>query len=71
MDLPIEINKKILEYLDICVNSNDYYLVSKSWNKIIQPSKCKKITAFGKIICYYHHKKTIDILFGDFHYCIY
>ena len=71
MNLPIELQKKIFQYLNTCANNNNYYLVSKKWNNIIQPSKCKKITAFGRKVCYYHHKKTIDILLGDFHYCIY
>ena len=72
MNLPIEIQDLIFKYLKTCVNNkNEYYLVSKQWNKIIQPNKCQKIIAFNKKICYYHHKKTIDILRKDFHYCIY
>ena len=72
MNLPIEIQNIILGYLKTCVNEKEqYYLVSKKWKEIIKPSKCRKVTAFGRKICYYHHKKTIDILLADFHYCIY
>ena len=57
MNLPKDILNKIFEYIKPCVNDNQYYLVSKRWNKLIQSSICQPITAFGKNVCYYHHKK--------------
>ena len=69
--LPIELKRKIMNNLKLCVKDNNYYLVSKSFYKLLDAEKCNFITAFGKKICYFHHKKTIDILSIDFNYCIY
>jgi len=69
--LPDELQLKIFNYLKLCTKKNNYYLVSKSFYKLIEPQKCRLITAFGKKICYFHNKKTIDILSIDFNYCIY
>ena len=69
--LPYELKKKIMNNLKLCVKDNNYYLVSKSFYKLIDPEKCSSITVFGKKICYFHNKNTVDILSIDFNYCIY
>lgn len=64
--MPNDIRKEIFSYLDVCKKKNNYYLVSKIFFKLSNPKKCQPITIFNKKICYYHNKRTIDILSSVF-----